>query len=94
IRKSPAVEAGPGMTICKNNIPTINITGSVLFATGGNWTTSGSGVFGNPTSYTTTYVPSPSDLTTGSVKLVLTSAGSIFGCPNTKDSLMLTFTNP
>ncbi|MBN8692988.1 MAG: PKD domain-containing protein [Bacteroidetes bacterium] len=94
IRKSPAVEAGPGMTICKNNIPTINITGSVLFATGGNWTTSGSGVFGNPTSYTTTYVPSPSDLSAGSVKLVLTSAGSIFGCPNTNDSLLLTFTNP
>lgn len=94
IRKSPEVDAGSGGTYCKNNIPTINVTGSVLYATGGNWTSSGSGVFGNPTSYSTTYVPSPSDLSAGSVTLTLTSAGSVFGCPNTSDVLTLTFTNP
>lgn len=94
IRKSPAVEAGPNITLCKNNITPINLNGNVLFATGGVWTTSGTGVFGNPGSFTTTYVPSPSDLTAGSVKIKLTSVGSIYGCPNTKDSLMITFTNP
>ena len=94
IRKSPAVEAGPGMTICKNNIPPINLNGSVSFAVGGGWTTSGSGVFGNAGALNTNYTPSPADLTAGSVKIILTSSGSFFGCPNTSDSLMLTFTNP
>lgn len=94
IRKSPAVEAGPNLGFCKNNITPITLNGNVLFATGGNWTTNGTGVFGNPGSYTTSYVPSPSDLTAGSVKITLTSVGSVFGCPNTKDSLLITFTNP
>lgn len=94
IRKSPVVEAGPNFTLCKNNITPITLNGNVSFATGGGWTTSGSGVFGNPGSYTTTYVPSPSDISTGSVKIKLTSIGSIFGCPNTSDSLLITFTNP
>lgn len=94
IRKSPAVEAGPSITQCKNNITPINLNGSVLFATGGGWTTGGSGVFGNPGSYTTTYIPSPADLAAGTVKIKLTSIGSIYGCPNTSDSLLLTFTSP
>lgn len=93
IRKSPAVEAGPNITQCKNNISPINLNGSVLFATGGNWTSTGTGVFGNPTTFTTSYTPSPADLSAGSVKIKLTSAGSVFGCPNTSDSLMITFTN-
>lgn len=93
IRKSPAVEAGPNVTQCKNNISAVNLNGVVMFATGGNWTSTGTGVFGNPTTFTTTYTPSPADLTAGSVKIKLTSAGSIFGCPNTTDSLMMTFTN-
>ena len=93
IRKSPAVEAGPNITLCKNNISPIALNGSILFATGGNWTSTGTGVFGNPTTFTTNYTPSPADLTAGSVKIKLTSAGSIFGCPNTSDSLMITFTN-
>jgi gliding motility-associated-like protein len=94
IFKSPIVDAGNNLTLCKNNIPTISLNGSLQLAAGANWTTSGSGSFGNSGALTTTYLPSPTDLSSGGVKIKLTSSGSLNGCPNTKDSLQINFTNP
>jgi len=62
-------------------------------AAGANWTTSGSGSFGNSGALITTYLPSPADTNAGSIKIKLTSTGSLNGCPNTIDSLQLSFTN-
>ncbi|MES2512996.1 MAG: PKD domain-containing protein [Bacteroidota bacterium] len=94
IFKSPIVDAGNSLTLCKNNITTISLNGSLQLAAGANWATSGSGSFGNSGALNTTYLPSPSDLTAGGVKISLTSSGSLNSCPNTKDSLQITFTNP
>ncbi len=94
IYPSPIVDAGNNQTLCKNNITSIPLTGSLQLAAGANWTSSGTGSFGNSGALNTTYVPSPADLAAGSVKIKLTSTGSLNGCPNRYDSLMLTFTNP
>lgn len=91
--KSPIVDAGNGLTLCKNNVSLIPLSGSLQFAAGTNWTTSGTGSFGNPGALNTTYLPSPSDLALDSVTIRLTSTGSLNGCPNRQDSLKIKFTN-
>lgn len=90
--KSPIVDAGNGITLCKNNITSIPLSGSLQLAAGANWTTSGTGSFGNPGALNTTYIPSPSDLSLDSIKIRLTSTGSLNGCPNRRDSLTIHFT--
>lgn len=94
IFQSPIVNANNGLTLCKNNISTIPLSGTLQFAAGANWTSSGSGSFGNPGSLNTTYLPSPADLAANSIKIKLTSTGSLNGCPNTYDSLVVNFINP
>lgn len=93
IFKSPIVDAGLNLTLCKNNISTIALSGSLQLAAGANWVTSGTGSFGNSGALNTTYTPGPSDLTAGGVKIKLVSTGSLNGCPNTIDSLQITFTD-
>ncbi len=93
IFKSPVVNANNGLSLCKNNISPVALTGTLQFAAGTNWTSSGSGSFGNTGSLNTTYIPSPADLTAGSIKIKLTSTGSLNGCPNTYDSLVVNFTD-
>lgn len=92
IFKSPIVDAGNGLTLCKNNISPIPINGSLVLAAGANWTSAGSGSFSNPGALSTTYLPSPSDLTNDSITIKLTSTGSLNGCPNRSDSLKIYFT--
>jgi len=91
---SPIVDAGNNLTLCKNNITSIPLNGSLQLAAGANWTSSGTGSFGNSGALNTTYVPSPSDLAGSSIKIKLTSTGSLNGCPNRYDSLIITLTNP
>ena len=91
---SPIVDAGSNLTLCKNNMSSISLSGSLQLAAGANWTTSGTGSFGNSGALNTTYIPSPSDLASNSLTLSLTSTGSLNGCPNRKDSLIITLTNP
>jgi gliding motility-associated-like protein len=93
IFKSPIVDAGNGLVLCKNNISLVPLNGSLQLAAGANWTSSGSGSFGNTGALNTTYLPSPSDLTADSVIIKLTSTGSLNGCPNRYDSLKIKFTN-
>jgi gliding motility-associated-like protein len=94
IFKSPIVDANNGLTLCKNNISPVVLNGTLQFAAGANWTSSGTGSFGNFGSLNTTYLPSPADLIANSVKIKLTSTGSLNGCPNTYDSLVVNFINP
>tara|TARA_R110002072_G_scaffold291008_1_gene458897 strand:- start:10802 stop:14554 length:3753 start_codon:yes stop_codon:yes gene_type:complete len=90
--QSPVIDAGVDDSYCKNNIGAIQISGSVNFAAGANWTGGSGGAFGNPGSLTTTYTPSPFDIAQDSVILVLTSAGSLFSCPNDEDTVIVRFT--
>jgi gliding motility-associated-like protein len=92
--QSPVVDAGVDDSYCKNNIGAIPVNGSVSFASGASWSGGNGGAFGNPGSLSTTYTPSPADIAQDSVILYLTSAGSLFACPDDLDSVVIQFTEP
>ncbi len=95
ITPSPVVNAGANISRCRNNIGTISLTGSVTGgASTGTWTTSGSGVFGNQNSLTTTYIPSVADIASVTpIQIILTSTGNTGGtCLEVRDTLLLSFT--
>jgi gliding motility-associated-like protein len=94
IRKSPIVDAGNNVTLCKNNLQNINLNGVVQNALGAVWSTTGNGVFGNSGSVNTFYIPTPSDASSDSIWIKLTSTGNIYGCPDASDSIKIKFTNP
>lgn len=81
-------EAGLDASLCSSLVAyTSNsnvINGSI------NWTTSGTGVFTDPTIEDAIYTPSMTDINSGSVTLTLgvTNPGE---CPNVSDDLLLTF---
>jgi gliding motility-associated-like protein len=90
---NPRVNAGVDQIRCENNLGTISVSGFIANAVGSNWTSTGTGgSFNNSGALNTTYSPSVSDVAGDSISLVLTTAGSIFGCPNVSDTLKLYFT--
>jgi len=76
ITPSPSVTAGSSQTVCINNA-TISLSGSVSIASGGIWTSSGTGTF-TPDNLTlnANYLPSAADITSGSFVLTLSSTGN------------------
>jgi gliding motility-associated-like protein len=90
---SPEVEAGNEIVLCKNNLSTINISGTVIFAATAEWS-GGDGVIGNVGNLSTTYTPSQNDIDDDSVMLYLESLGSLNSCPNVMDSIKIVFTEP
>nr|MDQ3100249.1 hypothetical protein [Bacteroidota bacterium] len=71
--------------------PTITLNGAVTTATGGTWTASGTGgTFSNATSLTSTFAPSASQLSSGSVTLTLTTTGN-GGCTPATDQMVITY---
>lgn len=86
----PTVSTG-GDTVCNNNA-VFNLNGALTIATSATWSNPGStGNFGNTTNLSTTYTPSPADIASGSVVLVLTS-DPINGCNAYTDTLNLFLT--
>jgi gliding motility-associated-like protein len=70
---APIANAGPNATVCANN-STLALSGSISgYSATPLWSTSGSGVFTSSTNLTTTYTPSPSDISAGSVTLTLST---------------------
>ncbi|ABG59172.1 CHU large protein, possible SAP or adhesin AidA-related protein [Cytophaga hutchinsonii ATCC 33406] len=92
VAPKPVVDAGTDKTVCAN-VTQVLLTGTVTNATGGLWTTNGSGSF-LPSSSTLTpnYVPSASDLSLGTVTLTLASTGNGL-CKTVSDNVTVTF-NP
>jgi gliding motility-associated-like protein len=91
IIEAPEVDAGPDDTICANSDAGLNgsVTGS---STTGQWSSSGTGSFSNPTDLQADYDPSASDTAAGSVVLTLTSTNN-GSCVPVSDSIMLTITS-
>ncbi len=85
--------AGPDndTTICKGSAFQLN--GGVNGATGGVWSTTGTGTFSDPTNLTGSYTPSAGDESSGYIYLKLLSTGN-GPCPARSDSLRLNFRNP
>ncbi len=92
IKQRPQVSVGSGTTICKNNLVPIQLSGTVSgppIATGGVWTTSGTG-FINP-GINISYTPTPADLAAGSVNFTLSAVG---GCSPNSRTLTVNFIDP
>ncbi len=89
---SPIVVTSPDQEFCANNVPTIAISGSVQYATTGIWSSTNGGSFDNVNNLTTNYTPSIQELAADSSIIVMTSAGSLHACPNTKDTIIIRYT--
>lgn len=92
LEKSPIVTAGPDVTQCANNVSPVTLNGYFNYCLGATWAGGNGGSFSNTASTTTTYTPSPADIAAGQVLITYSSTGSVFGCPNTVDSVYLFFT--
>lgn len=84
-------DAGPDYNLCSGE-PLVNLNGSVTGGTiTGVWSVlNGTGTLNNPSSLATTYLPSPSDYTQGSVTFVLASTGN---CEPITDTVTVSFIN-
>ena len=94
VSPAPIVTASANQTVCENNSE-VQLAGGVSGgASTGTWTTLGSGTFNpDPDSLNAQYLPSATDLSNGSVQLVLTST-NMANCEAESDTMEVTFTGP
>jgi autotransporter-associated beta strand protein len=94
INPAATASAGGNQTICSGS-STAGLGGSVGGgATGGTWSSSGSGTFvPNATTLNATYSPSAADISAGTVTLTLTSSGQLAPCPAATAQVVVTI-NP
>ena len=91
IPAGPVVNPGPNATMC-GSLASYTLSGVVTNATGGFWTTSGTGTFTpNANTLNAQYVPSATDRAAGSVTITLTSTGN-GSCLQQSKSFTLTIT--
>lgn len=88
----PTSDVGQDLSVC-NDTPYVNICAAISLATGGVWSTSGSGTFANATNLCTTYDPSPGDAAAGQVYLWFSTTGNGSCNPET-DTLTLFLAPP
>jgi len=86
----PIAFAGVDTAFCNNEI--VQLNGNVNgISSGETWNSNGTGLFSPSNNLLTTfYLPSASDVSNGSVLLILTTDNN-FGCPSDKDTLEVTF---
>ncbi|HEY8400218.1 MAG TPA: gliding motility-associated C-terminal domain-containing protein, partial [Cytophagaceae bacterium] len=89
ISPAPVVNAGSDDIICTNE-NSVTLSGNIYHATGGTWTSSGTGTF-TPDANTLNaqYIPSASDHANGGVILTLTSTGNGM-CKQVEDVMNIT----
>ena len=89
----PSANAGSDRTVCANNAK-VNLQGQYTNASGGIWTTSGTGSFSpSANSADANYAPGTKDKTEGSVKLVWTTTGN-GACPAATDDMVISIKQP
>ncbi|MGM0581212.1 MAG: gliding motility-associated C-terminal domain-containing protein [Bacteroidota bacterium] len=90
----PTADAGSDEEICSSDVFDMNdftTAPTVSDNDGLDWSTSGTGSFGDATQLITTYTPSNDDITAGSVTLTLTAFGNE-NCADSTDQMTLTIT--
>lgn len=90
--KEAVVDAGNSTTICEG-ATYVTSSASVLNHTSLQWSTSGTGVFTDPTILVTTYTPSAADIANGSVTLTLTATSLAPCSAPISDFMVLTIEN-
>jgi PKD repeat protein len=90
IEPLPDVNSGPDAIICENG--TYTLAGSMQYQSSLLWTSTGDGIYDDPTILTPVYTPGPTDIINGSVTLILSGFGSQT-CSGevVPDSLLLSF---
>ena len=93
ITPAPLVNANVDQSVCENN-PVIELDGIIGGgAATGVWTSNGSGTFlPDAATLNATYVPSATDLASGTLQFVLTSTNAP-SCAMVSDTMMVNFTN-
>ena len=87
------VDAGSSQTVCADTAG-IDLTGTIIGATGGQWSTNGGGSFSpNNSLLTASYLPTASDTIFDSVMVVLSSTGN-GGCIAVTDTIFIIMTAP
>jgi len=83
--------AGPAQTLCKFS-PIVSLNGSVNIASGGIWSGGNGSFTPSTTVLNATYIPTPAEVSTGSVQLHLTTTGNS-GCPPGNSNVNVFFQN-
>lgn len=92
IDPKPIANAGPDQTVCAS-IGTAVLDGKVTNATGGIWSTLGTGTFiPNAATLNATYIASPADTLLGTIKLVLTTTGNAT-CSAVTDTMVISISH-
>lgn len=86
---APVVNAGSDLSVCANN-STVLLDGAVQTATGAAWS-GGNGIFTQSNVLNTTYIPSASEIDSGSILLTITSTGN-GTCKAVSDQVQITVT--
>ncbi|HXC05359.1 MAG TPA: PKD domain-containing protein, partial [Bacteroidia bacterium] len=87
VHPQPVSRAGAGTSVCEGTLALLS--GSITYAGGGTWSSSGNGSFSpSATTLNASYLPGSNDVTSGTVWLFLTSTGN-GTCSMAKDSLKL-----
>jgi hypothetical protein len=89
ISKTPSANAGSDVVIC-NTAGSVQLSGSVLNASGGLWFGGSGGFAPGNTALNAVYTPSLQEITNGSVTLTLSSTGNGF-CTAASDDVLITF---
>jgi gliding motility-associated-like protein len=88
----PTANAGADISVCADT-PYVSICATITLASGGVWSSNGTGTFTNPNNLCTDYIPSSADQSAGQVMLWLTTTGNGSCLPET-DTVMLFLTPP
>lgn len=93
LNHKPGIQISANVTMCKSNIIPVVLSGSVINATGGQWS-GGNGGFFSPPGLNTNYILSSLDTMQSNIVLTLSSQGPLTGCSNSSKSLTITLLNP
>jgi gliding motility-associated-like protein len=88
VQPMPSISAGNDVIACTSG--PIQLAANAANATGGIWTTSGTGTFLDPNALITLYYPSTADSLSGAVTLTVTSFGTA-PCSTVSDAMTISF---
>jgi hypothetical protein len=91
ISRQAVVSAGADLTICQTSGSVVLTLPSAMFTTSISWTSSGTGIFADPTLINPVYTPSAADIISGSVVLTVTGT-STTPCVDASDAMTLFIT--
>lgn len=86
----PTIDAGTDIIICED-AENLSLSGISQIATGGKWTSNGTGTFTNPSNLTTDYLVKANDTLLSTLEFYLTSTGNGL-CKAVVDTLSVDFT--